>query len=103
MAIETVRVDLPIAFDAPASPAPVYTGIAVHEEGGWSSLCPELDIASMGGDADEAMDNLVQAVIEAIQLADEKGIPAGHATPPDAVRAFMISGNAPYYLRKFYA
>jgi predicted RNase H-like HicB family nuclease len=107
MAVETaVRVDMPVVADSRSGthpdPGPMYTGIAVHDVGQWASLCPELDIASVGPDADEAMNNLVQAVAEAVQFAAEQGLAAGQPTPPGEVRSFMVSGNAPSYVRKFY-
>jgi predicted RNase H-like HicB family nuclease len=80
----------------------VYTGVAVHEAGQWASLCPELDIASVGADADQAMNNLVQAVAEALAFASDEGLQPGHPTPPDHLRSFMVSGDAPFYVRKFY-
>ena len=38
------------------------TAIIGREEGGYVSLCPELDIASQGGTIEEARDNLREAI-----------------------------------------
>jgi hypothetical protein len=107
MALEAaVLVDLPpvadSASDVPAHPGTLLTGIAVREGGQWASLCPELDIASVGSDATEAVNNLVQAVAEAVALAAEEGLQPGHPTRPDDVRAFIVGGDASFYVRKFY-
>jgi predicted RNase H-like HicB family nuclease len=101
-----VQVDMPLladsGSDAAAGLGSVYTGVAVHEAGQWASLCPELDIASVGADADQAMNNLVEAVAEALAFASEEGLQPGHPTPPDDLRSFMVSGDAPFSVRKFY-
>jgi len=104
MAVEAaVRVDMPfVANTGSDSAASVYTGVAVQEEGQWASLCPELDIASVGMDADQAMNNLVQAVAEALAFAEEEGLQPRHPTPPNDLRSFMVSSDAPFYVRKFY-
>ena len=39
-----------------------FTAIIEHEEGGYSALCPELDIASQGNSVEEAKKNLVEAI-----------------------------------------
>jgi predicted RNase H-like HicB family nuclease len=105
MAVETaVQVDIPVVGDeqsASGRDGTPYTGVAVHEGGQWASLCPELDIASVGDDAIDAMDNLVKAVAEALELAEREGLQAGHPTPHDDLRSFMVSGDRPFYVRKF--
>jgi predicted RNase H-like HicB family nuclease len=100
------RVDMPLVADSGSAVAidagRPFTGVAVREAGQWASLCPELDIASVGRSADEAIDRLVQAVAEALQFAAEEGLEAGRPTPPDDLRVFIVSGDAPFYVRKFY-
>ncbi len=39
-----------------------YTGVIQEEDGGFVSLCPELDIASQGDTVEEALRNLKEAV-----------------------------------------
>jgi predicted RNase H-like HicB family nuclease len=101
VAIEAaVRVDLPVA-GGPES-GQLLTGVAVHEGGQWASLCPELDIASVGASPDEAIDRLVAAVAEALQFAQEEGLEAGQPTPSDSLREFMIGSDSAFYVRRFY-
>jgi predicted RNase H-like HicB family nuclease len=80
----------------------LLTGVAVHERGQWASLCPELDIASVGANPDEAIDRLVAAVAEALEFAREEGLNAGQPTPPDSLREFMIGSDSAFYVRRFY-
>ncbi|HZV52327.1 MAG TPA: hypothetical protein VFD49_21510 [Candidatus Dormibacteraeota bacterium] len=79
-----------------------YVGIASFDGRQWSSLCPELDIASVGSTAEEAIDNLVQAVIEAVRFAEDEGIDPGQPVPPAELRRFLVSSQAPYFVRQFY-
>lgn len=39
-----------------------FTAIIEHEDDGYCSLCPELDIASQGSTIEEARNNLAEAV-----------------------------------------
>jgi len=70
MAVETlavadradVRVDVP-AKGGPTQPGGrIVTLIAVFDGKQWASLAPELDIASVGDDSDEALSNLGVAI-----------------------------------------
>jgi predicted RNase H-like HicB family nuclease len=80
-----------------------YAAIAVYDGHQWASLCPELDVASVGGSPEEAIDNLIGAVEEALQLAADEGMDRGAATPDDEIRRFMASSLAPFHLLRFYA
>ncbi len=51
--------------------------------------------------AEEATDNLVQAVTEAVRSAEE-GIDPGQLVPPAELRRFPVSSQAPYFMRQFY-
>ena len=46
------------------------TAIIEREEGGYSALCPEYDIASQGASIEEARDNLVEALSLFFECAD---------------------------------
>jgi predicted RNase H-like HicB family nuclease len=50
------------------------TEIITHEEGGYVSLCPELDIASQGNSVDEARDNLREALELFFETASQEEI-----------------------------
>lgn len=69
----------------------LFTGVAVFDGTVWSSLCWELDIASVGSTANESLDNLEQAVREAVRYAHENDRPVGGRVPDDAMREFMLS------------
>lgn len=46
------------------------TAIIEREDGGYVSLCPELDIASQGSSIEEARANLVEALTLFFEVAD---------------------------------
>lgn len=46
------------------------TAIIEREDGGYVSLCPELDIASQGSSIEEARTNLVEALTLFFEAAD---------------------------------
>jgi predicted RNase H-like HicB family nuclease len=56
----------------------ILTAIIEREEGGFVSLCPELDIASQGSSIEEARSNLVEALTLFFETAD----------PSEVVRRF---------------
>ena len=80
-----------------------FNALAVFDGQQWASLCPELDIASVGATAEEAIANLVEAVREARAFAGEQHMEAGHPVPPDELRTFILSSHGPYYGRNFSA
>jgi predicted RNase H-like HicB family nuclease len=97
-----------VEIDSPPAGAALPAGqnlsaIAIFDGHQWASLCPELDLASVGATADEAIDNLVEAVSEAIAFAREQGLDAGRPVPSDDLRSFLISSQAPYVGRTFFA
>jgi predicted RNase H-like HicB family nuclease len=105
MAVELagrVEIDSPPA-GAPQPAGESYSAIAIFDGNQWASLCPELDLASVGATAEEAINNLVTAVSEAIAFAREQNLEAGQPVPADALRAFLISSQAPYVGRNFFA
>ncbi len=77
-----------------AAPEPIpghgrqYTAMAAFDGTRWASLCPDLDIASVGDTGQEAIDNLIAAVREAVEVARAEGLEPGRETPPDEVLAF---------------
>lgn len=50
------------------------TAIIEREDGGFVSLCPELDIASQGSSIEEARANLIEALTLFFEVADETEI-----------------------------
>lgn len=105
MAIELAgRVEIdspPVGAVAPLGRS--LSAIAIFDGQQWASLCPDLDLASVGATADEAIDKLVVAVSEAIAFARENNLEAGQPVPAEDVRAFLISSQAPYVGRNFFA
>jgi predicted RNase H-like HicB family nuclease len=47
----------------------VFTAIVQKEQGGWSALCPEFDVASQGDTVEEAKANLRHAVELLLEVA----------------------------------
>jgi predicted RNase H-like HicB family nuclease len=47
----------------------VFTAIVQKEQGGWSALCPEFDVASQGDTVEEAKANLRDAVELLLEVA----------------------------------
>ena len=52
-----------------------FTGILIRDEQGYSSLCPELDVASAGETAEEAKTMLLEAATLHLEGAFEDGLP----------------------------
>jgi hypothetical protein len=69
----------------------LYTAIAVFDSTHWTALCRELDIASEGDQAEEAIWSLKAAVREAKAVAAERKISAGQPVPNDQLLEFMGS------------
>ncbi len=51
-----------------------YTALIQEEDGGYVSLCPELDVASQGETVEEALKNLKEAVELFLEFASEEEI-----------------------------
>ena len=51
-----------------------FTGIVEKEDSGFVALCPELDVASQGDSADEAVRYLREAVELFLDCADESEV-----------------------------
>jgi predicted RNase H-like HicB family nuclease len=102
MAVEMAgRIELEAAPAGAADEGTRLNAFAIFDGTHWASLCPELDIASVGATSQEAIENVIEAVEEAIAFANEHGLQAGHPVPPDAMREFLISSQAPYAGRNF--
>jgi predicted RNase H-like HicB family nuclease len=52
-----------------------FTGILIKEEQGYSSLCPELDVASVGDTPEQAKAMLLEATTLHLEGAFEDGLP----------------------------
>jgi hypothetical protein len=68
-----------------------YTAIAVFDGARWTALVRELDIASEGDQADEAIWSLKAAVREALAVAAERKLSAGQPVPDDQLFEFIAS------------
>ena len=51
-----------------------YTALIQDDDGGYVSLCPELDIASQGDTVEEALSNLKEAVELFFELAPHEEV-----------------------------
>ena len=67
----------------------LYTAVAVFTGTEWEALCRELDIASLGDNADQALANVEQAVREALAYAAEEDRPAGVAVRDNDLLEFI--------------
>ena len=56
----------------------------MYDEQGYSSLCPELDVASMGATPADAAANLLEAATLHLEGAFEDGLPYLRPVPSDA-------------------
>lgn len=71
-------------MDTPSMDKLTCTGVIVREEGAYSALCPELDVASVGATPPEAKAMLLEAVALHIEGAIEDGLPYLRPVPPQA-------------------
>ena len=60
-----------------------FTGIVLKDAGGYDSLCPELDVASMGQTVEAAKAMLLEAATLHIEGAIEDGLPYLRPVPPE--------------------
>lgn len=61
----------------------VFTGVVYREGEGYSSLCPELDVASEGDTPEEAEKALFEAVTLYLETAFEANLPHMRPLPPE--------------------
>jgi predicted RNase H-like HicB family nuclease len=61
-----------------------FTGILIKEDQGYSSLCPELDVASVGDTPEEAKQMLLEAAALHLEGAFEDGLPYLRPIPREA-------------------
>lgn len=81
----------PLATTSDRRSVALYTGIAIFDGQQWAALCKELDIASVGSSAQEALQNLKEAVELALEVASENNLSAGSEVPEEELRDFMLS------------
>ena len=60
----------------------VFTGIIWKERDEYSTLCPELDVASQGKTDADAKENLLEAVSLHLEGSFEDGLPYSRPVPP---------------------
>ena len=108
VAEQSARIDLDLLMDEAVGVLPLegaeprrLTAIVVNEGGQWASLCPELDVASVGSSPEDALDALIDAVRLAVEVAHDNGLEPGQATPEAAVRDFMLRAELPSHLTIF--
>ena len=61
----------------------VFTGIICKDGDRYSSLCPELDVASEGDSIDEASSNILEAVTLYLETSIEANLPYLRPVPQD--------------------
>jgi predicted RNase H-like HicB family nuclease len=61
----------------------VFTGVIIKENERYTSLCPELDVASEGDTPDDASTNLLEAVALYLETAIEANLPYLRPVPSD--------------------
>jgi predicted RNase H-like HicB family nuclease len=61
-----------------------FTGIITKDEDGYSALCPELDVASMGDTIETAKAMLMEAATLHLEGAFEDGLPYSRPIPAEA-------------------
>lgn len=83
------------AGEVPGNAEQVYTGIAIFDGSQWASLCRELDVASVGSTAQDALVNLEAAVRDLLAYSHETGRPVGPGVSDHDLRAFMLSHRGP--------
>lgn len=67
-----------------------FTAVIRKEGQLYSSLCPELDIASQGDSPQTAKSNLVEAIELFLEVADREEIVARYSNPP-TIESFEVS------------
>lgn len=60
-----------------------FTGVIIQEDDGYSSLCPELDVASLGDTPEEAKAMLLEAATLHLEGAFEGGLPYLRPVPAE--------------------
>lgn len=76
-----------------------FTGILIRGEEGYSSLCPELDVASMGDTPEEAKANLLEAATLHIEGAIEDGLPYLRPVPKEDDPRFAAAETETFCFR----
>jgi len=61
-----------------------FTGVLVKEEQGYISLCPELDVASVGDTPEKAKNMLLEATTLYLEGSFEDGLPYLRPIPVEA-------------------
>jgi predicted RNase H-like HicB family nuclease len=72
-----------------------FTIVAIFDGKHWAALCRELDIASDGESAVEAVLNAKNAAREALAVARERGLSPGSPVSTDALLSFLRSHRGP--------
>ncbi len=78
----------------------VFTGVIFQEEGGYTALCPDLDVASQSNSIPEAKAALLEAVMLYLETALENNLPwlrpVPRAEDPRFVTPELIVATFPY-------
>lgn len=78
-----------------AESAQPYLAIAIFDGTQWASLCPDVDVASCGSTADEALMAVQAAVADVIAAATEAGLHVKGRVSDDDLRDFMLAHKGP--------
>jgi hypothetical protein len=68
-----------------------FLALAIFDGSQWASLCPELDVASVGSSADTALSGVADAAAEVLRVADAEGLPARTPASESDVREFLLT------------
>jgi hypothetical protein len=85
------------AAPEPAQPAPKpLLSIAIFDGTQWASLVPDLDVASCGSSADEALSAVEEATADVLELTREKpGLKPRGPVSDDDLRDFLLAHRGP--------
>ncbi len=67
----------------------IFTGVIFQEEGGYTALCPDLDVASQSDSLSEAKAALLEAVTLYLETALENNLPWLRPVPRDEDPRFV--------------
>ena len=71
----------------------VFTGIIWEEDGAYSALCPELDVASQGRSPADAKEKLLEAAAAHLEGSFEDGLPYLRPIPPEEDPRQLVPGD----------
>jgi predicted RNase H-like HicB family nuclease len=89
------QVEYATPIEAESSVKRHFTAVCVFNQGQWTAVCWELDIAAQADTRDEAISQLTAAVRAALEWAAEKADRSpGEPVPPEAMLELLRSHDA---------